>query len=166
MNSSTNKTSDARYKLIKTLFYVVRTAGISEDNWRSVVERLYKKTSLKLLTTDEIKNVVDELIKCTGIELRKPLPKHQVEQRDVVVTKGGKLIELPTRGQLATIEYHADKMNMSQEILQRLIKLAGGDPQLSVLSARKLIEILKSMHERGWKDTKAEKPLAPAGRDN
>jgi hypothetical protein len=131
-----------------------------------VVERLYNKTSLKLLTTDELKNVVDELVKCTGIELRKPLSKHQTEERDVIVTKGGKLIELPTRGQLAAIEYHADKMEMAQETLQRLIKLAGGDPQLSVLSARKLIEILKAMHDRGWKDTKGEKAAAPGQRDN
>jgi hypothetical protein len=161
MSGAVNKIPDARYKLIKTFFWIVRESGMGEDNARAIIERLFKKTSLKLLTTDELKNVVDELVKCTGIELRKPLPKEKIQRKEVAVSQGGKIIELPTRDQLAIIEFHADKMYMSQETLQHLIKKAtGGCPTLSLLSARKLIEMLKAMYARGWQDDSAEKPPA------
>lgn len=166
MSGVMNKIPDARYKLIKTFFWIVRESGIGEDNARAVVERLYKKNSLKLLTTDELKNVVDELVKCTGIELRKPMPKSPIKQRDVIVTKGGKIIELPTKEQLAIIEFHADKMNMTQETLQYIIKRAsGGEPTLSLLSARTVIEALKGMYARGWKDNSPQ-AAAPRGMNN
>lgn len=166
MSGAAIKTPDARYKLIKTFFWIIRETGIGEDNARAVVERLYQRTSLKLLTTDELKIVIDELVKCTGVILRKPLPKQQTKQKEIIVTKGGKIIELPTREQLAIIEFHADKMNMAQATLQRLIKLSGGDPALSLLSARKLIEILKSMYARGWKDPENEKEGKPGRMDS
>lgn len=160
------KTSPVRYKLLKTFFWIVRASGMGEDNARAVVERMYNKSSLKELSTDELKNVIDELAACTGVELRKPTPKGPgLAKEERVVLRNGKIIELPSKGQLASIEYYADKMQMAQETLQHLIKKAGGDPALSLMSARTLIEILKAMHSRGWKGA----PVAPqpaAGKDN
>lgn len=156
--SGATKTPAARYKLIQTFFWIVRAAGISEENWRAVVERLYKKDSLKLLTTDELKCAVDELAACTGVELRKALPKQPKAPREnITVTRNGVVIELPTKEQLALVEDLSGKMNMTQETLQHLIRKAGGDPALGLLSARKLIEMLKYMHNRGWMDHPVEK---------
>jgi len=167
MSGAKNKITPTRYKLLKTFFWIVREAGISEDDARSVVERLYRKTSLKLLTTDELKRVVDELVECTGVNLRKPLPKLKTKIENVIVTKNGIVIELPTREQLAIIEFHADKMNMTQETLQYIIKRASkGAPALSLLSARAVIEALKGMYARGWKDKSGEKARAAGSRDN
>jgi hypothetical protein len=154
MSGTVNKTAAARYKLIKTFFWISHQIG--EENARAVMERMYNKTSIKLLTTDELKCVIDELVKCTQIDLRKPAPKRATRAKDIVVTKGGRIIELPTREQLAIIEYHADKMGMSQETLQSMIKrVSGHDTGLTLLSARTLIEALKGMHSRGWKDKTA-----------
>lgn len=161
------KQAQARVKLIRTWYWIVRQAGMSEDEWRSFLGGLYKKDSLRLLTTDELKQAVDELVAKTGIELRKtPSPAPKLSREERVVTRNGKIIELPSRAQLAAIEYHADKMNMSQETLQHLIKKAGGDPALSTMSARTLIEILKAMHSRGWKGNNIEERQTPAGKDN
>jgi len=166
MSGAQNKTPAIRYKLIKTYFYILREAGISEDDGHAVVESLYGKASLRLLTTDELKRVVDELVLKTGIELRKPLPKLKAKIENVIVTKNGIVIELPTRDQLAIIEFHADKMNISQETLQYMIMRAGGNQPLSLLSARTLIEALKAMYARGWKDKSVEKKQTAGARDN
>jgi len=167
MSGAQNKTTAIRYKLIKTYFYILREAGISEDDGHAVVKSLYGKASLRLLTTDELKRVVDELVLKTGIELRKPLPKRKAKIENVIVTKNGIVIELPTREQLAIIESHADKMNMTQETLQYIIKRASkGEPALSLLSARAVIEALKAMYARGWKDKSAEKQQTAGIRDN
>lgn len=161
------KTESARYKLLKTFFWIIRASGMGEDNARAVVERMYKKTSLKELSTDELKNVIDELVACTGVELRKPVPKGPgLAKEDRVVMRNGKIIELPSKGQLASIEYYADKMQMAQETLQHLIKKANqGEPALTLMSARTLIEILKAMHSRGWKGAPVDTPPA-TGKDN
>jgi phage gp16-like protein len=160
------KNKSARYKLISSFWWIVSQAGIDKMHAYEVVERLYNKNSLRLLTLDELKRVVDELAECTGVELRKPLPKQKIPQKDLVVVKGDRIIEMPTRDQLSKIEYLADRMRMSQDTLQGLIKKAGGDPQLDRLSARKLTEMLKSMHARGWKDNRIEKKTAAGTRDN
>ncbi len=158
MSGSQSKTPRAREKLIRTFFWIIRSAGISEDDWRAFVESLYGKGSLRMLTTDELKCVVDELAAVTGIELRKPSPREKHKRENITVTRNGVVIELPTKEQLALIENLSDKMNMSQETLQGLIrKAAEGKPTLSLLSARKLIEMLKYMHGRGWLDHTSEK---------
>jgi hypothetical protein len=162
------KISATRIKLIRTFFWIVKASGMGEDNARAVAERMYKTSSLKELTTDELKNVIDELAACTGVELRKPEPKvPKAPKEDRVVVRNGKVIELPTKGQLASIEYYADKMEMAQETLQHMIKKAASpEPFLTLMSARTLIEILKSMHGRGWKGRRVEESQTAAGKDN
>ncbi len=160
-----NKPTPTRYKLLKTFFWAVRQAGISEDDWRAMIENLYQKDSLRLLTTDELKQTIDEVVAKTGVTLRKPLPKQRFKREDMVVMRNGKVIELPTRDQLAMIEFHADKMLMSQETLQHLIKKIDPTcPTLNFMAARTLIEVLKAMHARGWKEKPAADPAASAGK--
>jgi len=54
------------------------------------------------------------------------------------------------------IDELANKMEIGQERLQRMIRRANaGDPALTVMSARTLIEALKAMHARGWMDPDA-----------
>lgn len=167
MSGAQNRSSVARYKLIKTFFWIIRAAGMEEENAREVVRGLYNTDSLKELTVDELKRVVDELIAITKIEVRKPIPKRaKIPAENLVVTRSGRVIQLPTREQLAMIEYLADKMRMAQGTLQHLIKKAGGDPTLSAMSARTLIEILKAMHSRGWKGKPVDEPEPRPGKDN
>ena len=160
------KQAQARVKLIRTWYWLVGQAGISEDDWRAFLEGLYKKDRLHLLTTDELKQAVDEMVAKTGIELRKPAPPAKAAKEANVVIRNGRIIELPSKGQLASIEYYADKMQMSQETLQHMIKKSGGDPALSLMTARTLIEILKAMHSRGWKGNNIEERQPATGKDN
>lgn len=152
----------ARGKLIRTFFWIVREAGMSDEERHSFVESIYPKGSLRQLTTDELKRVVDELVARTGVTPRKPPAKQPGEREDLIVRRGNEIIELPSRNQLAMIEFHADKMAMTQETLRRMIARINGDksPALTFMGARILIEALKGMHARGWKDKNVDPPPA------
>lgn len=163
-----NKITATRYKLIKTFFWIVKESGMGEENARAVAGRMYNKTSLRDLSTDELKAVIDELAAITKVTLRKSLPKRvKPPAENMVVTKAGRIIQLPTREQLALIEDYANKIQMAQETLQHMIKKVGqGEPSLTLMSARTLIEILKAMHARGWKGNNVEEHQPSAGKDN
>ncbi len=144
---------DLRTKQIRTFFWIARQIG--EENARAVVRRLYNTESLKELTIDELKRVVDELIAASKITPRKP-KREKAAAEAGPRADGGRFAQLPTRDQLQMIDDLANKMEIGQERLQRMIRKAGGgEPALNVMSARTLIEALKSMHARGWMDPDA-----------
>lgn len=152
-----------RAKLNATFWWLASQVG--EENARAVAEQVTGKKSISALSAFELKQVIDELAKSSGIELRKPLPPPRGSRKAAkpnVIRKGNAIVELPSREQLAMIEYHADRMHMASATLQamtaRTVSITGGR-LLTAAGAKILIEALKSMHRRGWKDERQE-PIA------
>lgn len=146
-----------RTKLNRTFWWLAGQVG--EENARAVAEQLTGKASISALSAFELKQVIDELASRSGIDLRKPLPKPRragVRPRPNVIMKGASMLELPSRDQLAMIEYHADRMGMTSATLHAMTKKAAGGEILSAQGAQILIEALKSMHRRGWKEERQE----------
>lgn len=140
----------SRHKLIRTIWYVISRVG--EENVRDIIERMYNHRRISALDNYQLKCVIDEIKDVTEIVLRNPVLKKKSKEKPHIMRKGDSIIELATKEQLIAINVKADKLKMKHETLDNMIRRATKGGLFTVLSAQAVLEALKSMERRGWRE--------------
>jgi hypothetical protein len=149
-----------RYKLIKTWFLTLNKAGMDKEMGDDFLQSIYPAKSISRLTSDELYNVLYNLIKKTGLDIgipKRPQKPHKKKawnkHRDL-----DDRTELATPGQLDKIDIMSKKIGLSDNAILELMIKMGWKPgtQIGKIAAQSTIECLKAMIKKNWKPTRQQ----------
>ena len=163
----TNQKLPDRKTLIKRFRWLISKLGANGEEFAyNVVEELYPKADRRTrnLTLYQFNRVIETLQQRSGIKFDSAYQKRQKKEAGKAgkepVTFDGYEVASPAQHQL--IFDHAAKLKMSSRcFVGMVLKFFPEWNPMPEPAARKLIQALKSMNQRGWKESKTEHENIP-----